>query len=84
MTAFSIHHLSTEQDSLLQQREDRERRTRSMRHVAQATVQWNVELLHSFDFNSCFSKNSHIRSLAETFDADLPSVAACDFRPGQV
>ena len=46
--------------------------------------QRNSDVLHGFDFNSCFWKKSHIRSLAETFVADLPSVAAGDFRPGQV
>ena len=41
-------------------------------------------LPHFDHFIECFSKNSHIKSLAEMFKADFPRVAVGDLIPGQV
>ena len=53
--------------------------------VRRRPFQRKTDTLPHFDhFIGCFSKNSHIKSLAEMFRADLPRVSAGDLIPGQV
>jgi hypothetical protein len=51
------------------------------RHLVGFTVAQTPHLDHCI---GCFSKNSHIKSLAEMFRADSPRVCAGDLIPGQV
>ena len=44
----------------------------------------SINAVHGFYFSLCFWKNSHIRSLAETFLADLPMKPTGGCWPGQV
>ena len=48
-----------------------------------AIAKWAVRIAPAHS-KRCFSKNSHIRSLAEMFSADLPRMADDGFFPGQV
>jgi hypothetical protein len=50
-------------------------------HLVGFTVAQTPHLDHCI---GCFSKNSHIRSFAEMFRADLPRVCVGDLIPGQV